>query len=784
MDAEYRRWPWPGLTIAALVTLGCVVVYAMPNLSYPMLGLEGGWYSAMNRAAASHMVFGRDVIFTFGPYAGIFTGEYDPVIDQRLFAGSLVLALAMAGGLLCLARGMLRGIVVAVPVFMLLVRSYDALLLALPAALLLVGFRLTVKAPHPSRLTHGPVALAAFMLLVLAQSLLPLVKGTFGMAAFGEVAVVFAMLAWRRAYRLATAELVVFVGGLVGWWWLIGQPISALPGYFMAQAPIISGYSEAMAIGGPLYQPMAIGFGSLALLCIVSLGVCRRAGGAGIGLMLGLALLSFIAFKSGVVRQDRHIAISAGVLGILGWLVVFELRFEAAAGALLLSLACWGAVAFPMAGGNGAPRVPGFHRDLTGAGRDLARRLFDRAALGRDYQAALGRIRQRVPFQDAASFGSVDVYPLEQTLALAYGLAWAPRPVVQSYSAYTPTLARANAAHLLGPAAPDTVLLRIGAIDDRLPALEDAPSWPVLLQRYRIDSLQASYAVLRRRDDGGAVADIAQPDATVPIVQASPAMGEWLPLPPGQPLWAEIALRPTWLGSMANFLLKSSTLTMSLRYADGSVRQFRYVASMGETGFVLSPTIVDVQGFVGLATPPHVLATVTSAPVAMAIAGSSGTRVLWPSHYGVTLRPFLPPPQPAARALLVSTLTPADGSAVASAGRECAVDEMAGPQIKGILRLRGWSTIAAAKGIAAEAMRVTLVGAGGVSYSAAVRRTARPDVAEAFHHPEMIATGYDATLDVAGLTGSFTVAIDMDRQGATMRCMTKQTVLLGSKSAG
>jgi hypothetical protein len=43
--------------------------------------------------------------------------------------------------------------------------------------------------------------------------------------------------------------------------------------------------------------------------------------------------------------------------------------------------------------------------------------------------------------------GNADVYPLSQTAVLASGLTCQPRPVFQSYSAYTPKLAEMNAAH-------------------------------------------------------------------------------------------------------------------------------------------------------------------------------------------------------------------------------------------------------------------------------------------------------------------------------------------------
>jgi hypothetical protein len=239
MNAERHRPWWQDAVLAALVVFGCVLVYAMPALSYPASGLDPGWRTAVNQAAAARLVFGRDVIFTVGPYAAVYTGQYDPTIDARMFAGSLVLGLPMAAGLLCLARGALRAAVVAVPVFMMLLRANDVLMLArpaddvlmlaLPAAFILVGCRLAMQQQRTGQVPRRPLPVIAFMLLVLALSLLPLIKGSFAVLAIGEAAIVFALLLWQRAYRLAAAEAVVLAVGTSGFWWMIGQPPAALP---------------------------------------------------------------------------------------------------------------------------------------------------------------------------------------------------------------------------------------------------------------------------------------------------------------------------------------------------------------------------------------------------------------------------------------------------------------------------------------------------------------------------------------------------------------------------
>jgi hypothetical protein len=85
--------------------------------------------------------------------------------------------------------------------------------------------------------------------MMLALSLLPLLKSTHAAmsASLGGLGWSL-LLCWRP--RLAVLLAAVFVGALVGFWLEAGQPLWALPGFFLAQLPIVSGYGEAMSLTG------------------------------------------------------------------------------------------------------------------------------------------------------------------------------------------------------------------------------------------------------------------------------------------------------------------------------------------------------------------------------------------------------------------------------------------------------------------------------------------------------------------------------------------------------
>jgi hypothetical protein len=68
------------------------------------------------------------------------------------------------------------------------------------------------------------------------------------------------------------------------------------------------------------------------------------------------------------------------------------------------------------------------------------------------------------------------------------------------------------------------------------------------------------------------------------------------------PIFARIKIRKTVFGKIADFLLKSAKLRMWVMLDDGSVQQFRLIAGMAETGFLISPLVRSAADFEHLYT--------------------------------------------------------------------------------------------------------------------------------------------------------------------------------------
>ena len=91
-----------GVSIAIVLTL-LAVIPMYPYFSTGT-GLDESWAFGLKDAFARKLTFGRDIVFTFGPYASIYTYQYNAVTDHLTMIGSALLASGYAAALYSIAE--------------------------------------------------------------------------------------------------------------------------------------------------------------------------------------------------------------------------------------------------------------------------------------------------------------------------------------------------------------------------------------------------------------------------------------------------------------------------------------------------------------------------------------------------------------------------------------------------------------------------------------------------------------------------------------------------------
>jgi hypothetical protein len=615
-----------GVMLLALVVVIAVFVPFVPAMPAP--GLDNSWKWAANVAVAQGLGFGREFIFTAGPYTSILTRSYHPATDPMMMAGGFYLASVYWLCFALLAQGArlpwVTGFVAVFAVVMYAPNPWDlhqrdALLLSLPLLIALQTFKAVEKGG--SGLLRGRWRLAAFVMVYSALGLPPLIKGSFIVPSLGTaiLGAAYCFLSGQRG--LAAICLLVPAVALASFWLAAGQPVAGLPDYFANMAPISSGYMEAMALDGGVGDIAFYLAGGLAVLLATAFQPRAR-----VFLVCSLLLYLFMAFKAGFVRHDGyHAMIAATALVVAALLLpLISPGSRTTVLAVVLAVLCW--VSFDAKYVRPGPdwigaEVASFYAN---AWQGFRARLSEPAWLARSYAAATARLESMAGFPPLA--GTTDIYSHQQSFLLASANRWSPRPVFQSYSAYTPELANINRAHLLGQRAPDNIFFRVEPIDRRLPALGDGPSWPVLLERYRPIGLQNNFLILAKWE-------AANPGAAPQLLaEGAAGFGEVVNLPDTDGwIYAEIVLDKTPLGRLVEVVYRLNEFEISIELRDGGKRRFRLIPGMARAGFLLSPLVENTAEFAMLYGETARLDA--KSVKSLAIAPRGGGRGLWRDLY-------------------------------------------------------------------------------------------------------------------------------------------------------
>ena len=596
------RWKLLVRWLAGLTTLAYTLSRFVPS-SPPghsaVFTLDESWVQTLHLAFAQHLQFGRDLVFTLGPW-GFLCGGYYPATFVVSVMAWVTLSFIFWWCLWQMSRHFWKSESIAwlwmmgcigvagLPVD----QDFDVRLDAWVLILLFLHF-----------FTNDAGFAPAKILLVVALGWLGMTKFTGLLMAAGIVLVVAADDVLR--HRRVPWAVAVFGLSALFFWLAAGQHLSSFGPFLCNSWRITSGYTEAMMCGGETELRDAGVFWLAAVAACAPAGLAafmkyRRFGALP---LIGLGFVLFLAFKHGFVRHDQHeseavlVVLLIGLMGLAAaWPHLRGRGWRAMLGGLL------GVIIFAYASLSFGRCVPGkglFARLVGTLDPRVvlapAKLFYHANALKTAYENRLAEIRDEYPLPEL--HGGVDVYPWDQVVIFAHGLRYAPRPVFQSYSAYTPALAGMNAASLSGKRAADNILFTLRTVDERFPSLDDGRSWPELLTRYDIQGATKDFVLLKKSATPMEYRLVPLKDSVIRF--AEPVA---VPTATNGPVWAELEINKTPLGSFVAALYKPPTLVLAVSLRDGRRLYFRLVPGMARGGFLLSPLINDNAAFVALAT--------------------------------------------------------------------------------------------------------------------------------------------------------------------------------------
>ncbi len=596
-----RGFPVSKSSVAVYVAFMALAVLTLPDTLWGITpGIDISWIIGLHLAADNGLVFGRDILFTYGPLGFLM---FPLLINPWLWALSVIFRdvthiaffMSLAAFSLHSENRMFNAVIIGV-----LAPAIEPFLLIgtfvyeLGVAFVLT-FYLFTRNGKRNYLT----------LLAILAGISFYVKADLGLLSFSLTLVATAWTYFKDRSWKSFLPAAAYVVSLVGVGFLFTGSPRILVSFILGCEQIAVGYEIAMSY--VLVPSWVILFPLVTSLIILAFVMAGSAGRTRLFFLLSIPFL-FITYKEGFVREDV-----AHLLIFLASWSMFCLLFQATTVrsswrrgkivAMFLALILLGSaigVSFVSQGEsiNGVALLRNMSPYiLTNYGPPRLQSVAQNLELMTDpsraesiFNETVGATRLFGPYvlsnmTLALLRGhTVDVLPWDVSLVYAYGLQWDPAPVFQSYASYTPYLDEVNAQHYLNQNPPDFVLYRPLSIDGRYPLFDEPLALMALTCNYKLVGNDTQFLLLQRRSNSLC--------GTFDLKSAQEStFGQQIQVPFSEdtPIIARVFLESSWLGLISDIIYQVPKVEVNLEFSNGQSRNYSLVVATAADGLLLSP---------------------------------------------------------------------------------------------------------------------------------------------------------------------------------------------------
>jgi hypothetical protein len=558
----------------------------------PGPGLDMSWCQALTYFYKHNCQAGADYLFTYGPLGFLLTCLDDPDVFWLRFAWEVAMKAVFAVSFVALwmrlpgralpAAGLI-GFLALAPLFA--SESIYEFLIVSTTLLAILSRRLSV---------------ASLLALVVVLILLSLTKFTLALLSLLAIVSLCVSQMEQRPRRRALIPVLFMILLLPAAWVLLRQNLTNLPLFIRGSLQITSGYPAGMAYAGDRAE---IRLAKVIVILLAASAVARPHAWSPRSLSAALLLIGacFMAWRHAVIRQDPgHSCDFFGCALVIAILLPASLPainwrapYRVAAIAYAALFCCIGLM-------NGA-KLPWDLRTYWPVVKFGFAVNWDRFAhpvqFARAQRERIGPAPAtcRLPrIADRVGKSTIDEMSNEPAVVLLNHMNYRPRPVFQSYSAYTDYLLKANAAFLASERAPDYLLFDLQSVDWHLPTMEDGPALLEVLHRYRPVMVEKSRILLERRSLQAATL------VRKEIVSQPVRFNEEVRLPAGDRQVLSLQIRETLKGACHRLLLRPEPVMLNILTSDGRRLSYHLIPAMAASGFLINPLVENNQDLIHL----------------------------------------------------------------------------------------------------------------------------------------------------------------------------------------
>ena len=569
-----------------------------PSFFYrlPESGLDPSWNISLHLANKYNLVFGKDLVFTYGPF-GVLNSRLPISVSKYfyLFFDAYFLA---------------TFIFVAIKIF----KSHFGFIQALFAFL-----AITVTTYEAQELWFF------FFILFFLFSFLKEPDGKIGYLVQAGLVSVFcfyyklglgisalAIFLIVMTYAVATKRLALknYILLLLSYLfviWICAQTFNVnLMGYLKGSMYIIDAYNDSMFV--PLLEhSYRFGYAAVAIIGIVVFWILYRLiisirkkevfkNKDELFIYLLFAMAVYVLFKSAFVRPGGH-----HFLFFKGMSLVITILYLSSSGKFerkVTAIACWIVVIISLWIVNNMsesykPVNNLFNLSFIRIKIDETKKYFEGL---KNYDAEVAKsdklLTQNNEFRKLIGDHSADIIPFEISKIYFNGLRYNPRPVIQSYSAYDAYLDDLNYKKYMSTDAPDYIFFSTNSIDHRFPFFDETRTKLALINRYRIVTEIDGEVLLKKRDTARNLVELKEKE------KFTIKLGEDIAIKKSTYLQVTRLFVDynTW-GKLRRLVYQPPLIKIFLTLENDEVRSFRISKSILEDGIILNKFIDNELAF-------------------------------------------------------------------------------------------------------------------------------------------------------------------------------------------
>lgn len=429
--------------------------------------IDSSWKQALNLAYKEKLIYGTEIMYTYGPLGFLTTRLADYVPKYPTIILNLFILVAGCHFTYLVISKLKNKILILIFLFSNILFDFslfyvDAILIFFYSIFYAFLYLKEKKVIY----NILPGILCGICLFIKLNT--GIIAGFF-LFSYSLFLILFKKESYAAIYSLGTFCLVISFFSLT-------LPIDLLE-YVKNSASIIDGYNDAMsAMFGNIWL---IPFFSI-LFCFTYL-LCKGVpdffkSKTNLFLAFSFAIITYVIFKQSFVRADTHTRLFYSMvipLFSLFYLFLNSIRFDLAFKSLIVPIFIISMVGFE-------------HSTIYYAVRKLVKGPWELKSSTVPLISSEEACRLPSNIKDKIGGSTVDVLGSAVSYIFYNNLKYKPRPVFQSYVAYNESLMNMNYERFIGNSGPEFLLYHFGSIDDRHPFWDEPKIYDAIFINYEI----------------------------------------------------------------------------------------------------------------------------------------------------------------------------------------------------------------------------------------------------------------------------------------------------------